>query len=158
MWFKPMTREYTEQICGWKYEAPYDFYNMDITDECEAELLNGEYYGVFDALGKLIGFFCYGLSARVPGGYEAGIYQAEDRIDDGLGMAPSLTGCGQGSKFVTAGLEFAAKKLGCNKLRLVVACFNSRAIEVYRKNGFRSKETFFCDVDGRPIPFLLMEN
>ncbi|WP_169306523.1 GNAT family N-acetyltransferase [Cohnella pontilimi] len=152
-----MTREYAEEICGWKYAAPYDFYNMEYTEEALAEFLNGEFYVAIDSMGNRFGFFCFGHAARVPGGYAAGIYQDEERTDVGLGMAPSFTGRGLGRDFVAAGLEHGTMNLGLSKFRLVVASFNLRAIEVYRRNGFQSRNTSLSDVHGKPIQFLHME-
>lgn len=71
------------------------------------------------------------LSARVPGGYDAGIYQDKNRLDIGLGMDPFLTGKGQGSAFIAEGLKFMKAYFNQYNFRLVVACFNKRAIAVY---------------------------
>jgi ribosomal-protein-alanine N-acetyltransferase len=156
--FKRMTREYAARICTWKYEPPYQLYSFDCNEDGIDELLNGDYLSGLDPKNMLIGFFCSGSSARVPGGYGAGIYEGEDRLDIGLGMEPSLTGKGLGNMFVTEGLQWMRQQFNQDKFRLVVASFNLRAIQVYRKNGFTGKATFFSTVDGKEVEFLHMEN
>lgn len=155
--FKPMTKHMAETINSWEYPAPYDIYNFDSSDESIEELMNGEYYGVYDQQNQLAGFFCCGHSARVPGGYSAGIYEEENRLDIGLGLKPSLTGNGQGSLFVAEGLQFMKEHYKQDKFRLVVATFNTRAINVYKKNGFVERDTILSKVHGIDVQFLCME-
>jgi ribosomal-protein-alanine N-acetyltransferase len=156
--FKPMLREYAKQVCAWQYPPPYDFYNMNFDEESIGELLNGDYIAAFDAKSEMIGFFCSGQTARVPGGYSAGIYEEDDRLDIGLGMKPSMTGKGLGSSFVSQGLKYIKENRDHDRFRLVVATFNTRAIRVYRHNGFRDKATFQSSVHGNSVAFLHMEN
>lgn len=155
--FKPMTRSGAEQISTWTYLPPYDLYSFEPDEESIEELMNGEYFYAIDELEQIIGFFCYGGSARVGGGYEAGIYEEEKRLDIGLGMKPELTGKGQGSLFVAEGLRFLQDQLKQNDFRLVVASFNKRAMQVYAKNGFCEKSTFFSKVGGKDVEFVCME-
>ncbi|MGM2821484.1 GNAT family N-acetyltransferase, partial [Bacillus cereus group sp. Bce001] len=72
------------------------------------ELLDGTYYGCCDERGELIGYFCFGVNAQVPGGRDANLYTGEDVIDIGIGMKPALTGKGMGRTFFQAGIVFAA--------------------------------------------------
>lgn len=71
---KQMNIEEAEQIVRWRYKEPYSIYNMDESDECLAELLNGSYHSFFDSRDKLVGFFCFGKSAQVPAGNAYGVY------------------------------------------------------------------------------------
>jgi len=155
--FKEMTREAAVIISQWEYPAPYNFYNMDPDEEGVAELMNGDYYCVSDEAGRIVGFFCFGLSARVPGGYAAGLYTDEQRIDIGLGMDPTLTGQGLGSEFVQAGMQWLLGQHGQSKFRLVVASFNERARRVYAENGFVPRGTVQSKVNGEDTEFLCME-
>jgi len=72
--YRPMTLEDASQISCWTYDEPYSLYSNDGSDESADELMNGDYYAVFDNDDELIGFICAGQSARVPGGYAAAIY------------------------------------------------------------------------------------
>lgn len=155
--FKPMNRHIAEIICSWEYPAPYDFYSFDSSEEAIEELLNGEYFVVFDRENQLTGYFCSGQSARVAGGYPAGVYLNEERLDIGLGMNPAFTGQGQGRKFVAEGLQFMKERYLHDRFRLVVACFNTRAKKVYIENGFVERSRFYSEVKGKKVEFLWME-
>ncbi|NWL87907.1 N-acetyltransferase [Paenibacillus sp. 79R4] len=155
--FKEMTRDTAVIISQWEYPAPYHFYNMDSDEEGLAELMNGDYFGVTDEAGHIAGFFCFGLSARVPGGYAAGFYMDEQRLDIGLGMDPALTGQGLGSEFLQAGLQWLQQQHGRSRFRLVVASFNERARRVYAKNGFEPRGLVLSRVHGEDVEFLCME-
>ncbi|WMT43015.1 GNAT family protein [Paenibacillus sp. D2_2] len=155
--FKEMTREAAVIISQWEYPAPYNFYNMDPDEEGVAELMNGDYFCVTDDASCLVGFFCFGLSARVPGGYTAGLYTDEQRLDIGLGMDPALTGQGLGGVFVQEGLQWLQNQHGQSKFRLVVATFNERAKRVYAENGFVPRGTVLSKINGEEVEFLCME-
>lgn len=155
--FKAMDKQMAEEICTWEYPEPYDLYNFDSSEESIGELLNGEYYAVMDQENQLAGFFCCGQSARVPGGYTVDVYLEKNRLDIGLGMKPTLTGNGQGSVFIADGLRFMKEKYLQERFRLVVACFNTRARNVYKKNGFIERTKFLSKVNGQDVEFLCME-
>lgn len=97
-------RESAISISNWRYDAPYDFYNMD-SDNIK-ELINGSYSAIMDDSDSLVGFFCVGSSAQVPAGHEQGAYSedgSEDGfVDVGLGMRPDLTGKGMEFELVFA--------------------------------------------------------
>ncbi|KGR84350.1 GNAT family N-acetyltransferase [Lysinibacillus odysseyi] len=123
------------EILGWRYEAPYDFYNNEYTAEGRAELLSGSYRALEDENDKLVGFFCTGAPAQVPIGKKHGMYK-EDAIDMGLGLHPALTGKGEGLSFCTFIVEQIEKLHPRLPIRLTVAAFNKRAIHLYEKLGF----------------------
>ena len=127
------------KILSWKYPAPYDVYNMKDASGGLEELLCGEYYGVASPDGSLLGFFCYGNSARVPALQPYGAYE-EDALDIGLGIAPEFCGMGMGLEFLKQGMAFAAKEFPrrAQRLRLTAAAFNERAKAVYRRAGFET--------------------
>lgn len=157
-----MDIENATKIVNWKYEPPYSFYNMSDTihwtedpEEIE-ELMDGSYFSVSTLNNELIGFYCYGQNAQVPDGVKQGLYM-EERLDIGLGLRPDLTGNGNGYFFVRKGLEFGQSKYETTAFRLTVASFNHRAISLYKKVGFRNKETFIHTVGDQEVEFLLME-
>ncbi|MEF3309978.1 GNAT family N-acetyltransferase [Paenibacillus sp. GYB004] len=154
--YVPMTEETARIVNAWTYPQPYDLYNMGGEDEGIAELLNGEYYSVREANDQIAGFICSGHSARIPGAYEAGIYNDPDCLDVGLGLRPDLTGKGLGSDYVKQAVEFLGKELGKSKFRLAVAAFNERAIRTYEKVGFRRGEQVHSPVSGVQVPFVVM--
>lgn len=140
--FLPMSHQYAKVIATWTYPEPYSLYNMDDDEETLEELMDGSYYAALDEKEELIGFICTGEAARVPGGYVAGIYNNEEKIDIGLGLRPDLTGSGQGGLFLKESLSFIRNLTNQSQLQLVVATFNERAIKVYERAGFQKGITF----------------
>lgn len=129
------------EIAKWQYPSPYDFYNFDDNDETVKELLEESYYSVFNKQEELIGYFCFGSSARIT--TCEGFIFSDTALDIGLGMKPELCGKGLGLDFLYAGFAFAESNLLGHKanFRLSVAQFNERAIKLYRKAGFTFHQT-----------------
>ena len=155
--FRPMNEEDAREIAGWRYEAPYDFYEMTNDPDDLAGLLDSErrqdYYAILSEDGEdLVGFFCFGVEAQVPGGD----YADDGAVDVGLGLRPDLTGRGLGLESFLAGLEFARRRLAPESFRLSVATFNERAIRVYERAGFWRAGVFKRQSNGEERPFLLM--
>ncbi|MFD0714374.1 GNAT family N-acetyltransferase [Paenibacillus sp. GCM10027626] len=141
------------EICRWRYEGEYAFYNLEECQETISELLDGTYYGVRNAENEFIGFCCFGANAQVPSGRRAGVYGGDHVVDIGLGMKPELTGQGSGMAFLSACLGFARETFEPQRLRLSVAAFNGRAIRLYAKAGFEPSGRF----DNNGTEFLVME-
>ena len=142
------------EIASWRYEAPYDVYDIDQTPAAIAELSGGTYYAVSDRDGATTGFYCFGEAARVPCVDSASFYQESGYLDIGLGLRPDLTGAGAGRSFVAAGLVFGKQTFAPEKgFRLTVAQFNARAIAVYTRLGFRQLGVFLFKQEGGGIPF-----
>ncbi|MDT3493519.1 GNAT family N-acetyltransferase [Bacillus toyonensis] len=148
-----LTVEEANEINTWTYEEPYNLYNFSGEVEVIEELLDGTYYGCCDANGGLVGYFCFGENAQVPGGRDANLYGREEVIDIGLGIKPALTGKGMGKTFFQAGIAFAAKEFNSKVFRLSVATFNTRAITLYKNIGFQQGPIFLS----RGREFMLME-
>lgn len=152
MLIHPLKLEHAEQICGWSYEGEYSFYDIPYSEEALKELTDGSYYAVTTGEAELIGFFCLGPHAQVPGGRLAGLYGGEGVIDIGVGMRPDLVGRGGGSLFFEAVLQYTQDNFKPKQLRLSVAAFNRRAVALYAKAGFRKLAAF----DSCGTPFILM--
>lgn len=138
-------------ILNWRYEAPYDFYNNEFSLEAFQELLNQSYFAIVDTKGNLIGFFCTGALAQVPLSNHSSVYPL-GYLDVGIGMNPAFTGQGRGAVFFSFILNFIKKQHRATSLRLTVAAFNTRAIRLYEKLGFK-KEMGFVEGD---IEFMTM--
>ena len=108
-----------------------------------------------DLAPSVAGFVCYGAEAQVSGARDAGLY-AGDALDIGLGLRPDLTGRGLGGDFFAACLDHALQTRQPVTLRLAVATFNTRAIAVYRRAGFRQAATCQSPVRGRSVEFVIM--
>jgi [ribosomal protein S18]-alanine N-acetyltransferase len=146
LFFKDMSEPYAKEVLMWKYDSPYDFYNNELTTEGLIELTCGTYYAVINENDLLVGFFCLGNHAQVPNGVPLGVYSEKNMIDVGLGMKPELTGKGSGMKFFTTILQYVRCSLDEQRqLRLTVASFNKRAIQLYENIGFEKDKEFISN-------------
>ncbi|MDE4085291.1 GNAT family protein [Planococcus maritimus] len=147
--FQEMTQEQAQDIAeNWRYEGDYSFYDMDADPEDLAEFLDPEkrgdnYFMVFQG-NEAVGFYSFGQTD-------------EETVDIGLGMKPDLTGRGQGTAFLKAGLQFAKSNYHPQKITLSVAAFNKRAIKLYEKLGFKEVESFVQATNGGYFDFVKME-
>lgn len=141
-------------ISNWKYPSPYDFYDMKGSQEAIDELLNGAYYAVDEAELGLFGFYCVGSCAQVPGMRPDGAYAVEGSyvVDLGLGMRPDLNGQGYGTLFLQHILNDLDLSYPTSDIRLTVAEWNTRAIRVYERHGFRFAGAYLRNAD----PFQVM--
>jgi ribosomal-protein-alanine N-acetyltransferase len=154
--FQPMDEASARAIPEWRYDAPYDLYNVAPDDvEKEMQLLldpRNAYYTVTDEHGDLGAYCCFGPDGQVPGGdYSAAA------LDIGLGVRPDLTGQGHGLAYVNAVLDFARRTFPPTAFRVTVAEFNKRALRVWKKAGFRPGQTFGRSGDGLPFVILTRE-
>ena len=156
--FRQMDDADARKISAWRYEPPYDFYDVAKDPEDLEELLDAkkrqDYFAAFSGDGdELVGFLCFGAEAQVPGGP----YGDGDELDVGLGLRPDLTGKGLGLPFLLSGLEFARRGFSPAGFRLSVATFNERAMRVYERAGFRRGDVFTrFGTGGVEQPFLVM--
>jgi len=152
--FAPMTPEQAREVVTWRYDPPYDFYNMDADEEGLHYMLDphNPYYAAIDEdqHGDMAGFFCFQDAARTLAGFLAGAYRDPDALDIGLGLRPALAGRGRGLDFMNAGLAFARETFHPASFRLSVATFNRRAIAVYERAGFRPAGAF-THTSGRSV-------
>ena len=154
--FQLMDEASARATLEWRYDTPYDLYNIAPDDaEKEMQLLldpQNAYYTITDEHGHLVAYCCFGLDGQVAGGdYSAAA------LDIGLGVRPDLTGQGRGLTYVNAVLDFARRTFPPTAFRVTVAEFNKRALRVWEKAGFRPVQTFQRETDGRPFVVLIRE-
>lgn len=149
----PITEQDANEIVTWRYETPYDLYNLSYFDIPFLLDPENHYYAVRDRSEKLIGFCCFGVEARVLGG---DYRQVEPLVlDVGVGLHPDLVGRGLGGVFVDAVLQFGMQKFHPERLRVTVAAFNERSLKVFQKIGFLETHRFVREGDG--VAFVQME-
>ena len=154
--FNSMDEASTRAIPEWRYDAPYDMYNVAPGDaEKEMQLFldpQNAYHTITDERGDLVAYCCFGVDAQVPGGdYSAAA------LDIGLGVRPDLTGQGRGLTYVNAVIDFARRTFPPTAFRVTIAEFNKRALRVWEKAGFRPVQTFQREKDGRAFVILTRE-
>ena len=140
-----MSQTNAEEIAKWHYEAPYDFYDMINDEEDLHELLyeRGDHY--FEVLENHV---CIGFYS---------IIEDDGQIEIGLGLRPDLTGKGYGKEFLEMLLEYISLNYEKKKIVLSVAAFNSRAIHLYEKCGFKRIKSFSQTTNGSIYEFIKME-
>lgn len=151
---QPMNEVSARSLVNWRYDAPYDFYNIN-TDEIEKEVEyftdpQNAYYAIMNETGELIGFCSFGLDGQVPGGD-----YSQEALDIGMGIRPDLTGQGNGVQTSEVVLDFASRRFDPDRFRVTVAAFNKRAQRVWQKLNFRAAHSFSREQDGEPFFILL---
>jgi GNAT superfamily N-acetyltransferase len=140
-------------ILCWRYDPPYDVYNLDPDPKgTELGLLldpDNRYYTLASEAGDLEAFCCFGPDAQVPGGD-----YASAALDIGLGVRPDLTGQGQGLAYALAVCDYARRTFAPTAFRVTVARFNRRAQRVWEKAGFVRGQAFEREPDG--LPFVVL--
>jgi [ribosomal protein S18]-alanine N-acetyltransferase len=137
-----------QAIADWRYDPPYDFYDMradasDLDELLDAERRQCRYFSACDVDGELIGFFAFGRHGNA--------------VVIGLGLRPDHTGRGIGRSFLEEGLAFARERFEPQSFRLSVAQFNERAITVYERAGFNRTRSYRHETNGGVFPFIEME-
>jgi len=141
------TPEDVRQFFSWRYEPPYDIYQLDETT-FESELAYyldpcHQFHALVDHAGALVALCSFGADGQVPGGdYGA------DALDIGMGVRPDLTGQGRGAVYVQQVVDFALASFAPNALRVTIAAFNLRAQKVWQKVGFVESSRFGRTKDG----------
>lgn len=150
--FRPMRLRDALAAVRWRYPGAYAFYDPGLSPifvwliEQPLRLFGlTVYYGVWNERGELTGIFSFAQ-------------RAED-IEIGVALRPDLTGQGRGIglAFVEAGLAFARRRLAPKRFTLDVATFNTRAMRVYERAGFRPTRTIVRRTRGRSVEYLEME-
>jgi len=149
VYIAPLTRQHAEDISTWRYDAPYDVYDMaGVTPD---ELLDPEvgYHAVM-AEHRLIGFRSFGQDGRVPG------WEYDDSaLDTGGGLRPELTGGGLGRAVISAGLAFGRARFAPVAFRVTVASFNARALRTVTSLDFERVGSFKASHDARQFDVLV---
>jgi len=143
-----------EEVIRWRYEPPYDIYNVseERFDETLGYILDPhyDYYCILNDEGVLEAYCCFGKDAQVGGGD-----YSLDALDVGLGVRPDLTGQGRGYLYVSSVIEFAHRQYEPSALRATVVGFNKRAQRVWQKAGFEQVESFDRFLDGRTFVVMM---
>lgn len=146
--YRKMNRADAMEICyQWKYDGIYSFYDMTEDEEDLAEFLKSENWSRYFSVilnEALIGFLMYNI--------------VDDNVFIGLGIKPDHTGKGSGQRFIESGLVFfqTLPALKDRSIRLCVAEFNTRAIKVYKRIGFKVYEHYIQHTNGAEYPFVRM--
>jgi [ribosomal protein S18]-alanine N-acetyltransferase len=139
--FQLLSQTRAHEIVTWRYENPYDFYNIhsDHAERVVKDLLepNNHCFEILDATNVFLGHCSFGPDAQVSGGD-----YSESALDIGMGIDPARTGQGAGASIAKTVLEFAQIRFSPARFRVTIATFNHRAIRVWQGLGFEPVGTF----------------
>lgn len=143
---RPLTPAQAREVVCWRYDPPYDIYNIVPNGLDEADIAREvallldpatRAHALLDPAGRLLGLATFGSDGQVPGGdYPAGA------LDMGISLRPDLTGRQLGRHFLQAMVDFASAHCPAPALRVTIAEFNRRALRLVQSAGFQPVATF----------------
>jgi [ribosomal protein S18]-alanine N-acetyltransferase len=136
-----LTQARAQEIVRWRYQNPYDFYDIAVerAEQAVNDLLepNNNCFEILDASGIFFWYCSFGPDGQVLGGD-----YSVSALDVGMGIDPARTGQGSGRAVAKAVLEFAQHKFSPIRFRVTIATFNQRAIRVWQGLGFEPIHSF----------------
>jgi len=142
MRFRPFNAADAHAVSQWTYGGRFALYSMRPEDAPDLLLADYRYHAGLDDQG-IVGFYCAGPDAQVPGGrYLAGEPAV---VDFGVGLQPARVGRGLGRPFTAAALAHVAETLKPEVVRVTIADFNERSLAVFEGLGFVSAHRFRRD-------------
>ncbi len=143
--FRPMNEAAALAITAWRYGGEYSLYDdgdpADVSGYLDPAYA---YTAIYDEAGTLLGYYCLGEDAQVPGGD-----YALEALDVGMGLRPDLTGRGMGAAILTAVLAEVALAHQPTAFRATIAAFNQRAQHLCQRVGFRLNGSFTSTAGNR---------
>ena len=154
---KPITEDEARQLVAWRYEPPYDIYNLDAahTEDAVRYYLDPQYqiYGITDQDGIFIGFCSFGEDARVGGGD-----YSEALLDLGIGLNPSYTSRGLGPAIIQTMMSFAHQQFGATGFRAAIDESNLRSQRAFAKVGFVPTQRFNASHNQTPYVMMVLRS
>lgn len=119
--------EFAAELESWRYEPPYDFYDL-ASDPADAATsrdptMRHHFRAIVGDDGTLEAYWW--------------LEPKDDAFEVGLGLRPDLTGRGLGEAVFRAELDYVREHWSPATFRLFVTVWNERAIRVYERLGFR---------------------
>jgi L-amino acid N-acyltransferase YncA len=143
-----------QAVAQWRYSGRWSVYDqndgnhMAADDETEA----AGYRAVVAADdGTLVGYYCVGSEALVPG-----IESDDALIDLGVGMAPEFVGDGRGKAFLQAVLDDVARELPAKSVRALIQSWNTRSLSLARAFGFAVAGAHRCGQGGNEVDYTIV--
>lgn len=146
-----LTESYAKEICDWKYDGEYAIYNYPTWDKVfnakwaitiEVKRKK-EFFAIVDDCNNLCGYIR--------------LQDKNEYVLIGIGLKPSLCGQGLGSTLMELLKQQCQELYPSRKITLEVRSFNGRAIECYKRAGFKMKETYKKDTPIGYGEFIRME-
>lgn len=143
-----------QAVAHWRYSGKWSVYDqLDGNHVIGADVTQAAgYRAVIDADdGTLVGFYCVGGEALVPG-----VEVDDDVVDLGVGMAPAFVGAGRGNAFLQAVLDDVGHDLPAKPVRALIQSWNVRSLSLARRLGFVETGTHRCVQNGNEIDYTIV--
>lgn len=172
----PLTEKACQELCTWRYPAPYDLYNwptwntmlQNHSEFADPQIREAQYRGVVDESGTLYGFVQFfplmgvtrlGLGLRPDLCGKGGVSnsESEGRGESGRNNT-STNGLGNrlGSSFVQLLVAEAQQRAPQQEIDLEVLVWNERAIRAYQRAGFTITDSYEKWIPTGPADFHCM--
>jgi ribosomal-protein-alanine N-acetyltransferase len=140
-----------QAVAHWRYSGRWSVYDWrDGNHVTGADVTEAADYRAIVAAddGTLVGFYCVGGEARVPG-----VESDDDVVDLGVGMAPVFVGNGRGHAFLQAVLDDLGRGQPAKPVRAFIQSWNVRSLSLARRLGFVETGTHRCVQDATEIDY-----
>jgi ribosomal-protein-alanine N-acetyltransferase len=138
-----------ESVARWRHPGKWSVYDQRDGDGMTAA---AGYRAVIAADdGRLIGFYCVGCEALVPG-----VEPDDEVVDFGVGMSPTFVGNGRGNAFLQAVLDDLGRQQQAKPVRALIQAWNVRSLSLARRFGFLEVGTHRCVQDGKEIDYTVV--
>ena len=130
-----ITEDEMRQVCAWRYEGKYRIYDLPPFEVMQKRQMGfckpgaAKNYRAFCQNGELLGF--------------VNIQEQTAEVFVGIGVKPELCGRGYGRQILTEAYHISKSLYPGKPLYLHVRTWNQRAVNCYKKAGFR--------IDGKPF-------
>jgi ribosomal-protein-alanine N-acetyltransferase len=139
----------SDAVGRWRYDGRWSVYDQRADDAAVDAFGRRAVVSADD--GRLIGFYCVGADARVPG-----LVADAAVVDLGLGMAPELVGQGHGVQFAQTVLDDVGRRLLPTPLRAVIQTWNTRSLALARRLGFTAAGNHRCRQDDGEVTYAVL--
>ena len=144
---RPLSKDDAKAVSSWRYMGPWAGYDLRGDD-----LDPAGYRAVVSAVDdELIGFYCVGPEARVPG-----IPPDDAVVDIGVGMNPGWVGRGHGADFARPVLDEIHREHPGTAIRVVIQSWNRRGVRLAQRLGFVATGSHTCFQDGREVQYTVL--
>ncbi len=146
----PFTEENAQEMCGWKYAAPYDVYNCP-----EWSVMQQEQWAVTIPEKRTHEFYAVSRQNEFIGFFR--LVKKDNAVMVSLGLAPQQCGAGLGIGLVRKAIQTAREHFDAIPLHMEVRRFNVRAQKCYQAAGFRIIGQYTKFMPSGSVDFVLME-
>jgi ribosomal-protein-alanine N-acetyltransferase len=138
-----------QSVAGWRHSGRWSVYDQRDGD---GMTVAAGYRAVVAADdGRLIGFYCVGGEALVPG-----VEPDDEVVDIGVGMSPVFVGNGRGNAFLQAVLDDLGRQQQTKPVRALIQAWNARSLSLARRFGFLEVGTHRCVQGGEAIDYTVV--